>query len=232
MIRPYENKGYGNSTPVFGNKGWDFPLPVGLPHTYHAAVYTDGLLNDPRVNATFWTVEMAIPLESLAFNTTARVPPQPGDMWRALFVREAWNTSVSQDGKRYIKTPSCQTCATPGEPTVDNWSWTHLPKVSFHMPEAYGFLQFADKAVNSTAAVPSPEWPARAIAAAAYYAQVAYAADHCGLYADTTYKLLPYATGIAPEALVEGACTGGVPVEISRPMTGMPPGSMSRSQAQ
>ena len=223
MNRPYSNHGYGNSTPAFGPAGWDFPLPVGRSSTYHSAVYTDGALNDPSIRASFWSVEMALPLASLAYNTSARVPPLPGDYWRALFVREAWNTTVSSDGRRYLKTPSCQSCASPGAPTVDNWSWTHLPAVSFHMPEAYGFLQFADSAVNATAAVPSREWPGRALAAQAMYAQQAFAQDHCGAFAGTVQALLPYLTGLAPEALTEGACTGGVPVAVSAAQDGATP---------
>jgi hypothetical protein len=215
LTRPYSNHGYGNSTPAFGASGWDFPLPLGRPGTYRAAVHTDGALNVPASRPSFWSVEMALPLASLAFNTTARVPPAPGDYWRALFAREAWNTTVSADGSRYLKTPACQTCATPGAPSVDNWAWTHLPAASFHMPEAYGFLQFADSAVNATPARAAREWPGRALAAAALYAQQAYAADHCGAYAGTSGALLPYFTGAAPEALVAGACTGGAPLGVS-----------------
>ena len=72
LDKPYDDGGYENSSRVFGPAGWDMYPAVT------SATATDGVLNDPRVPATWWSVEAAFPLADLAFNTTATVPPQPG----------------------------------------------------------------------------------------------------------------------------------------------------------
>ena len=78
-----------------------------------------------------------------------------------------------------------------------------------HLPEKWGMLQFATGTVNMTAAVTNGEWPVRAIAAAVYYAEHAYAGDHNGTFTERVDDLVPY---LADAAIVDGTCTGGAPV--------------------
>jgi hypothetical protein len=53
-----------------------------------------------------------------------------------------------------------------------------------HLPERWGILQFADGAVNKTAAIPYPDWAAREVAMALYYAEKAYSEQHNGTYTE------------------------------------------------
>lgn len=57
-------------------------------------------------------MELALPLAAYAANTTARVPPADGDLWRINFSRVEWNTTVVNG--RYVKT---------GAP-CHNWVWS------------------------------------------------------------------------------------------------------------
>lgn len=72
LNKPYNDGGGENSSRVFGPAGWDMYPNV------RSAVSTDGVINDPGVLATRWTIEIAFPLADLAYNTSATVPPQPG----------------------------------------------------------------------------------------------------------------------------------------------------------
>jgi len=81
-----------------------------------------------------------------------------------------------------------------------------------HLPERWGFLQFARGAVNATPAARARDWPVRSLAAAAYYAQHAYAAAHNGSFAAAPADLAPF---VADAALVDGTCTGGAPLAIA-----------------
>lgn len=67
-----------------------------------------------------------------------------------------------------------------------------MGSIAMHLPEKWAFLQFSADKVNSTAAITSPEWPVRHIAADLYYAQHAFAADNGGKFAQTIDQLLPY----------------------------------------
>jgi len=40
-----------------------------------------------RAAGRFWSVEVALPLAGLALNTSAALPPRPGDLWRINFSR-------------------------------------------------------------------------------------------------------------------------------------------------
>ena len=99
----------------------------------------------------------------------------------------------------------------PGAHNEDNWVWSPMGAIAMHLPERWGMLQFADGAVNATAPVWNDEWPARAAAAAVYYAQHAYAAAHNGSFTSSVGDLLPY---LDSASIVDGTCTQGVPVRL------------------
>jgi hypothetical protein len=61
----------------------DYDMP-GL----RTAVQVDGRINDPTHIDKGWTLEMAIPWQSLTWLANGRsLPPQPGDTWRLFFGR-------------------------------------------------------------------------------------------------------------------------------------------------
>ena len=96
-------------------------------------------------------------------------------------------------------------------PPADNWVWSPQGSIAMHLPEKWGFLQFASGPVNATPAVRNVEWPARSIAAAVYYAEHAFAAANNGTYTARVADLVPF---LADAAIVNGACTRGEPVRI------------------
>ena len=112
---PYDDGGYENSSRVLGAKGYDMQPPL------LAASWSDGELNNPSRPSTRWTAEIRFPLAQLAVNTSAKLPPRDGDIWRINFSRVEWRVVVI--GGRYIKSPSCSTCPTPGASAEDNWVW-------------------------------------------------------------------------------------------------------------
>ena len=59
----------------------------------------------------------------------------------------------------------------------------------------------------------------RAIAAAVYYAEHAFAGDHNGTFTEAAADLLPY---LADPAIVDGTCTGGNPVLLAVAPPGAP----------
>ena len=212
LDRSYEDGGGENSTRLFGSDGWDMMEPRGAGR---AAAWTDGSVNDPGSAASFWSVELALPLRKLAQLTAARLPlggsmGGPPLFWRINFSRVEWGIKVV--GDRYEKHPSCRTCPVPGAAAEDNWVWSAQGAVAMHRPERWGFLQFADGPVNATRAAPPDEWPVRACAAALYYAQREYAAaEGAGRYASRVEQLWKHTP--TPEAL-DGSCLGAPPAAI------------------
>lgn len=171
---------------------------------------TDGQLNVPGSGATHWSAEVALPLKDLAYNTSARYPPQSGDYWRINFSRVEWAVKVI--GGQYQKYPSCQSCPQPGSPNEDNWVWSPQGSIAMHLPEHWGFLQFADSNVNATAPVRNPEWTVRATAMAVYYAQHAYASANNNTYTTNVADLLQY---VPDPAVFAGVCTSVPSVQLS-----------------
>uniref|UniRef100_A0A7S1MT85 Carbohydrate-binding domain-containing protein n=1 Tax=Neobodo designis TaxID=312471 RepID=A0A7S1MT85_NEODS len=207
LDRPYSDGGVENSSRVDGASGYDMMHRVPPARTAVSVVH--GRLNDPASGPRGWYVELALPLASLAYHTDATVPPREGEYWRANFARVEWGVVV--EGNRYLKRPSCQSCADPGSPQPDNWVWSPMHAVNLHAPELWGYLQFANaSAVNATAAVRDPQWPQRWAAHNAYVGQRAYFDEH-GRYASDVGAIAERAP--SPEALANG-CIGAVRIEL------------------
>lgn len=168
----------------------------------HGATSTDGVINDPASHPTHWSVEIALPLAKLAYNTSATVPPQPGQYWRINFSRVEWAVKIINN--QYQKYPSCQSCPVPGTNDCDNWVWSPQGSIAMHLPEHWGFLQFADGTVNGTAPVRNPEWTVRSVAMALYYAEHAYASANNNTYTADINALLPYTSD---PNILNGYCT-------------------------
>lgn len=85
------------------------------------AVAIQGTLNNSADRDHGWTLEIAYPLS--AFQSRQDVPlPKPGTQWRLNFSRVEW---------------------TPGNPKEDNWVWSPQGIVDMHVPERWGYLNFA-----------------------------------------------------------------------------------------
>lgn len=95
------------------------------------AVQLRGTLNDPSDADEGWSVEIAFPWERFREKDGARIPPQPGDVWRINFSRVEWKFEVI-DG-RYVK---------PEGAVEDNWVWSPQGVIDMHQPEMWGFVQF------------------------------------------------------------------------------------------
>lgn len=203
LAKPYDDGGSENSSRVFGAAGWDMQPPL------HVKTFTDGVLNVPGSGATHWSVELALPLADLAYNTSARVPPRAGDQWRINFSRVEWAVKVV-DG-RFQKFPSCQSCSPPGSPSEDNWVWSRQGAVAMHLPERWGVLQFAEGPVNGSEPVRNPEWTVRSVAMEVYYAQHSYRAAHNGSWAPRAADLAPF---VSDPAIVAGACSAVPDIQL------------------
>mmetsp|Transcript_107780 Transcript_107780/g.303680 ORF Transcript_107780/g.303680 Transcript_107780/m.303680 type:complete len:416 (-) Transcript_107780:149-1396(-) len=191
LNKPYGDSGVENSRRV-DPKGFEMPR-------LRSAVQVDGTINDPSSPSRAWRVEVAIPLADVdnRVGQARGQAPKVGDTWRINFSRVQWVLTVTPSGE-YVKTPSCQSCAKPGSPSEDNWVWSPQGQVAMHLPERWGILHFAEGAVKAPQSPSFAEWPSRAIAAGAYYAEHAYAKAHGGSFTADPSELVAYAADAAP----------------------------------
>ena len=198
LNKPYDDGGGENSSRTNGLQGWDMFMPRDKGH---CMTFSDGILNDPSSRPSFWSAEIALPLAKLIELTSASLPIKSGTFWRINFSRVEYAIKVINGA--YQKYPSCQSCPVPGEANEDNWVWSPQGAIAMHQPESWGFLQFSDDEVNSTAPIVNTEWPLRAAAMVAYYAQHNYSRYHNGSFSQDPFELLSYTQ--TPEAL-NGTC--------------------------
>ena len=118
LTRPYR---CGGSYDI----GWDID---GL----QTAVHIDGTLNEASDEDVLWTMEIAIPWESLASHANRPIPPQDGDQWWVNFSRVEWKHELV-DGAYRRK---------PGE-REDNWVWSRQDAIDMHRPQYWGRVQFS-----------------------------------------------------------------------------------------
>jgi hypothetical protein len=81
------------------------------------AVHVDGTINDPSDRDRRWTVEVAIPFESLR-KLAPTLPPRPGTRWRMNLAR-----SPGRRDRRFA-------------------TWSPQGEVNMHLPERWGWLVF------------------------------------------------------------------------------------------
>jgi len=111
--------------------GWDI---AGL----RSAVGLHGTLNDPSDRDRGWSVELAIPFRDLAQPEVTTAVPRAGDVWRVNFSRVEWDLRVENGA--YVKVLDPAT----GRPLAEhNWVWSPQGAVNMHLPERWGFLEFA-----------------------------------------------------------------------------------------
>jgi cellulose/xylan binding protein with CBM9 domain len=165
LIQPYRDGG-----PAV--HAWDI---AGL----RSAVDVRGTINKPGDRDEAWTVEVAMPWEILREAAPNKSAPRPGDQWRVNFSRVEWHVDPI-DGKYVKRRDSKGSKPLPEE----NWVWSPQGAVNMHMPERWGFVQFAgENAGAGTAAfVENPnervKWALRRL----YYRQRQFRASN-GRYA-------------------------------------------------
>jgi hypothetical protein len=119
------------------------PLITWNAPGFTSAVSISGTLNNPADSDKKWTIEMAIPFESLKLGLKSLVPDD-GQIWKANFSRVQWKTDVV-DGK-YQKRKDKNTGLYLSE---NNWVWNPTGEINLHVPERWGMLQFSKSVVNS-----------------------------------------------------------------------------------
>lgn len=130
LVRPYRDGGPAVTA-------WDI---AGLK----SGVETRGTLNRPGDKDEGWTAEIAMPWRILRELARGKRPPQRGEQWRVNFSRVAWQADA-HDG-RYVKRLDPAT----GKPlAADNWVWSPQGVVDMHMPERWGYVQFAGAVAGS-----------------------------------------------------------------------------------
>jgi len=117
LAKPYREGGKADNS-------WDIP---GL----RTAVWVDGTLNHPADRDRGWTVEIAFPWTAFASRAPVK-RPSPGDTWRVNFSRVEWRLNI-EDGK-YVKPPGQK---------EDNWVWSPQGVVNMHVPDRWGYVEFA-----------------------------------------------------------------------------------------
>ena len=99
------------------NQGGNFFLPWDC-RGLKSAVHVDGTLNDPSDTDKCWTVEMAIPFESL---TVGFDNPKDMNDWKIGFSRVEWLVEGGPE---------------------ENWVWNPTGEVNMHIPQNWGILHF------------------------------------------------------------------------------------------
>ena len=167
LVKPYRDGG-----PAIN--GWNIAgLKVGVD--------VRGTLNRPGDRDEGWSVEIAMPWKALREAAPAHRAPKAGDRWRVNFSRVQWQVEVA-DG-RYAKR------LRPG--TTDpfpenNWVWSPQGAINMHMPERWGYVQFANVSAGTgtEAFVDDPNERVRWALRRLYYRQRRFH-DANGRYAET-----------------------------------------------
>ena len=128
LTKPYRDGGIPLLT-------WDAP-------DFTSAVSISGTLNNPADTDQKWTIEMAIPFESLKLGLKSQVPVD-GETWKANFSRVQWQTDVLEG--KYQKRKDKNTGLFLSE---NNWVWNPTGVINLHLPERWGMLQFSQRLVN------------------------------------------------------------------------------------
>mmetsp|Transcript_42894 Transcript_42894/g.135347 ORF Transcript_42894/g.135347 Transcript_42894/m.135347 type:complete len:379 (+) Transcript_42894:70-1206(+) len=192
LNKPYLNGGYENSSRVFPGHGWSFSSHL------QSAIFISGTLNNPKDVDDYWSVELAVPLGEVQYNNSAGKVTS-GSLWRINFSRVQWH--VVKVGDHYEKV------AGPEE----NWVWSKMGEVNMHLPERWGYLQFADGKVNSTKVKPDSQWTLRCVCMALYTAQLRYKDVH-GQYTNLVEELLPF----DPDAVLPGTCSSYPDIKLTK----------------
>jgi hypothetical protein len=214
LVRPYLNGGppvcnftvpgqCRQSAPEWGVPYWDISpwLPSG--------VFINGTINDPVVGTKYWSIEIGIPIQQyVRYNNYSTYPPPIGSYWRLDFSRVQHHIFVHtypNGTKVYWKDNT-----KPDE----NWVWqpTYVNPPNMHLPETWGYIQFADSNVNGTKPIRDPQWPVRDALIQVFYAETLLEAS--GHPYTTDLRILVQSYGL-PQYIANGLCAGVPVVEVS-----------------
>lgn len=160
LVRPYRD----------GGPAIDAWTLAGL----RTAVHLRGTLNRPGDRDDGWTVEVAMPWRSLVETAPQKKRPAPGDQWRVNLARVQWRLAASRsDASGYEK---LRDGATSSPLPEDNWVWSPQGLIDMHMPERWGYVQFAAARAGERDEpfVPDPHEPVRWALRTLYYRQRAF----------------------------------------------------------
>ncbi len=125
MAKPYRDGG-----PAIN--GWNIN---GL----NVKVKVDGTINNPESEDRNWTVEIAMPWQTLKECAPGRRKPRDGEQWRVNFSRVDWEMDVIDGNYTKRKDPDT------GEPLPPlNRAWSPQERINMHAPETWGYVQFSD----------------------------------------------------------------------------------------
>ena len=171
LDRPYGDAGSEHSARVAAPGE---PKHYEVERLRSATRVTAGALGGP--GGATWTVELAMAHnDTLAWQHEGAERPAAGRKWRINFSR------VERKGEiNWVWSPQI---------VWDAEARRYAGKVAMHLPDAWGWVQFAPP----EGATPTRDatWPARLAAANVYYAQQQRRKEH-GAYAGTAAELAPY----------------------------------------
>ena len=131
LIKPYRDRGQ------VAFNSWDFK---GLK----TAVHLQGSLNDASDKDEYWSVEIAIPWESLAEASHKPTPPVDNDIWKINFSRVNWQLEKEADG--YSKKINPDTNHFFPEMNI---VWSPQGLIAMHYPEMWGDVMFCHELVGN-----------------------------------------------------------------------------------
>jgi len=103
------------------------------------AVHIEGTINKMDDKDRFWSIEIAIPFESLKYLHEKNIIPKNNEVWRLNFSRVQWH--IETFGSRFIK--MCYE-GTVKEMPEQNWVWSPQGEINMHIPQKWGYLLFQD----------------------------------------------------------------------------------------
>ncbi|ESO90043.1 hypothetical protein LOTGIDRAFT_233878 [Lottia gigantea] len=113
-------------------------------------VYTDGLVNIPSKNTTYWSVEMAFPFEALSENTTrAPGPAEDNEVWFMIMARTEYPLEINSTNGRYQQVPGSE---------ASWYSWNPTGEIALHLPNRWGLLQFRKGSPMKNSVVKFDRW--------------------------------------------------------------------------
>ncbi len=130
VIKPYRDRGQ------VAFNSWDIK---GLK----SAVSLQGSLNDPSDKDEYWSVEIAIPWQSLAEAAHKETPPLDNDIWKVNFSRVHWQLEKTDTG--YIKKINPETGRHYPEMNI---VWSPQGLIAMHYPEMWGNVMFSHQEVG------------------------------------------------------------------------------------
>lgn len=167
MTKPYRNGGQSLSS-------WDIK---GLKK----AIYIDGSLNDPEDKDNNWSIELAIPINSIKMNSDKR--PQDGVVWRMNLSRVDWELDEIE-GKYQRKRNRETGRLLPARYTT----WSPQGIINLHYPERYGYILFSERTSSSSGFVSQDIKTSKLLLWKYYYLQQEFNTE-AGRYATTIGEL-------------------------------------------